>query len=185
MEGDRDGRSCGGSCDPDVVCEKQLFRSELSESLVQLACSHHHSAFPLNRNELCIWNTATAQPLLLSGHDYSISALSFGSKINPLCICSASRERVIVWNLDECTQKVQEEELKPGEGKSPLLDGRMSGILSWKKYFSNSCFPGLQSFYMMTPVRISCLQNEHGTTGFLGHITLLQNSCPWQSSVEV
>ncbi|NXL00098.1 WDR27 protein, partial [Mesembrinibis cayennensis] len=73
-----------------------------------LACSHHHCAFPLNRNELCIWNTATAQPLRLSGHHYSISALSFGSKTNPLLVCSASRERVIVWNLDECTQKVQE-----------------------------------------------------------------------------
>ncbi|NXE80528.1 WDR27 protein, partial [Cochlearius cochlearius] len=48
------------------------------------------------------------QPLHLSGHHHSISALSFGSKINPLLVCSASRERVVVWNLDECTQKVQE-----------------------------------------------------------------------------
>ncbi|NXL74279.1 WDR27 protein, partial [Leptocoma aspasia] len=73
-----------------------------------LACSHHHCAFPVSRNELCVWNTATAQPLYLSGHHYSISALSFGSKINPLLVCSASHERVIMWNLDECTQKVQE-----------------------------------------------------------------------------
>ncbi|KAI1240750.1 hypothetical protein IHE44_0009191 [Lamprotornis superbus] len=41
-------------------------------------------------------------------HHYSISALSFGSKSNPLLICSASHDHVIVWNLDECTQKVQE-----------------------------------------------------------------------------
>ncbi|NXV03079.1 WDR27 protein, partial [Cettia cetti] len=73
-----------------------------------LACSHHHCAFPVNRNELCVWNTATAQPLYLSGHRCSISALSFGSKIKPLLVCSASHERVIVWNLEECTQKVQE-----------------------------------------------------------------------------
>ncbi|NXA61178.1 WDR27 protein, partial [Mohoua ochrocephala] len=73
-----------------------------------LACSHRLCAFPVNHSELCIWNTATAQPLYLSGHHYSISALSFGSKIDPLLVCSASRERVIVWNLDECTQKVQE-----------------------------------------------------------------------------
>ncbi|NXL64235.1 WDR27 protein, partial [Chordeiles acutipennis] len=73
-----------------------------------LACSHHHCAFPLNRNELCIWNTATAQPLHLSGHHYSISAVAFGSNTSPLLVCSASRERVIVWNLDECAQKVQE-----------------------------------------------------------------------------
>ncbi|NWT33672.1 WDR27 protein, partial [Cardinalis cardinalis] len=73
-----------------------------------LACSHHHCAFPVSRNGLCVRNTATAQPLYLSGHHYSISALSFGNKINPLLVCSASNERVIVWNLDECTQKVQE-----------------------------------------------------------------------------
>lgn len=53
--------SSGGSCNPDVVCEKYVFKSKQSESLVQLACSHHHCAFPLNRNELCIWNAATAQ----------------------------------------------------------------------------------------------------------------------------
>ncbi|NXA84839.1 WDR27 protein, partial [Thryothorus ludovicianus] len=73
-----------------------------------LACSHRHCAFPVSGKELCVWNTATDQPLYLSGHHYSISALSFGNKINPLLVCSASHERVIVWNLDECTQKVQE-----------------------------------------------------------------------------
>ncbi|NXL18886.1 WDR27 protein, partial [Setophaga kirtlandii] len=73
-----------------------------------LACSHHHCAFPVSRNGLCVWNAATAQPLYLSGHHYSISALSFGNKINPLLVCSASHERVIVWNLDECMQKVEE-----------------------------------------------------------------------------
>ncbi|XP_065488148.1 WD repeat-containing protein 27 [Caloenas nicobarica] len=108
MASDGDRCSSGGSCNPDVVCEKYLFKSKQSGALVQLACSHHHCAFPLNQNELCIWNTATAQPLCLSGHHYSISAVSFGSKTNPLLVCSASRERVIVWNLDECTQKVQE-----------------------------------------------------------------------------
>ncbi|KAK2531470.1 Wdr27 [Columba guinea] len=61
MANDGDCCSSGGSCNPDVVCEKYVFKSKQSESLVQLACSHHHCAFPLNRNELCIWNTATAQ----------------------------------------------------------------------------------------------------------------------------
>ncbi|NXO31186.1 WDR27 protein, partial [Cisticola juncidis] len=73
-----------------------------------LACSHHHCAFPVSRHELCVWNTATAQPLYLSGHRCSISALSFGSRISPLLVCSASHDHVIVWNLDECTQKVEE-----------------------------------------------------------------------------
>ncbi|XP_021248597.1 WD repeat-containing protein 27 isoform X3 [Numida meleagris] len=109
--------SRGGSEDPEVVSEKRLFKSRLPECLVQVACSHQHCAFPLNRNELCVWNTAgthAAQPLRLLGHQHSISALAFGSKINPLLICSASRERVIVWNLDECTQKLREGLTPPG-----------------------------------------------------------------------
>ncbi|XP_064269996.1 WD repeat-containing protein 27 isoform X2 [Passer domesticus] len=109
MEGAGAGCASGGSQrDPHVVCEKHLFKGKLPEPLFQLACSHHHCAFPASLNRLCIWNTATAQPLYLSGHHYSISALSFGNKINPLLVCSASHEHVIVWNLDECTQKVQE-----------------------------------------------------------------------------
>ncbi|XP_009073546.1 PREDICTED: WD repeat-containing protein 27 [Acanthisitta chloris] len=108
MEGAGGQCSSGGSRDPDVVCQKRAFKVKLPEPLVQLACSRHHCAFPVDCSELCVWNTATAQPLRLSGHHHSISALSFGSKINPLLLCSASRERVIVWNIDECTQKVQE-----------------------------------------------------------------------------
>ncbi|KAM6280972.1 WD repeat-containing protein 27 [Porphyrio hochstetteri] len=108
MESDRDGCSSGGSCGPEVVSVKHLLKCKLSESLVQLACSHRHCAFPGNQNELWIWNTATDQPLCLLGHRHSISAISFGSKINPLLVCSASREYVIVWNLDECIQKGQE-----------------------------------------------------------------------------
>ncbi|XP_064014529.1 WD repeat-containing protein 27 [Pogoniulus pusillus] len=106
MEGARDPRSSGGGCNSNVVREKHLFKSKLSESLVQLACSHRYCAFPLHPNELCIWNAET--PFHLTGHHYSISALSFGSKINPLLVCSASRDHVIVWDLDKCTQEAQE-----------------------------------------------------------------------------
>ncbi|XP_072188458.1 WD repeat-containing protein 27 isoform X3 [Excalfactoria chinensis] len=110
MESEGDCRSWGGSEDAEIVCQKRLFKSRLPQCLVQVACSHQHCAFPLNRNELCVWNTAggsAAQPLRLLGHRHSISALSFGSKINPLLVCSASREHVIVWNVDECTQKLR------------------------------------------------------------------------------
>ncbi|KAJ7401137.1 WD repeat domain 27 [Pitangus sulphuratus] len=68
--------SAGGSCDPEVVCEKHLFKAKLPEPLAQLACSHHHCAFPVNGNELCIWNTATAQVW-----DYSTSQLMYQSGI--------------------------------------------------------------------------------------------------------
>uniref|UniRef100_A0A8B9Q6V0 WD repeat domain 27 n=1 Tax=Apteryx owenii TaxID=8824 RepID=A0A8B9Q6V0_APTOW len=100
-------RPSGDGGSPDVVWEKHLFKSKLSESLVQLACTQHYCAFPLNEKELCVWNTASAaQPLRLLGHQHAISALSFGSKVSPLLVCSASCEYVIVWNLDECARDV-------------------------------------------------------------------------------
>ncbi|KAJ7342211.1 hypothetical protein JRQ81_009672 [Phrynocephalus forsythii] len=96
-------------CSSSIVLEKQVFRSKVPESHVQLACSLHYCAFPLNGNELCILNTADdteQQPLHLTGHHDSITALAFGSKLSPLLICSASRDYVIIWNLEECTKKV-------------------------------------------------------------------------------
>lgn len=44
-------------CSSSIVLEKQVFRSKVPESHVQLACSMHYCAFPLNGNELCILNT--------------------------------------------------------------------------------------------------------------------------------
>ncbi|XP_054826140.1 WD repeat-containing protein 27 [Eublepharis macularius] len=96
-------------CSSNIVLEKQVFQSKVPESHVQLACGLHYCAFPLNGNELCIWNTtddSDHQPLHLIGHHHSITALAFGSKVNPLLICSASSDYVIVWNLDEYMKKV-------------------------------------------------------------------------------
>ncbi|KAM9382886.1 WD repeat-containing protein 27 [Phaethornis superciliosus] len=107
MESDGERGSGGASCNPEVVCEKHFFKGKLPEGLAQLACGHHHWAFPWHPNHLCVWSTETAQPLHLSGHPYSISAVAFGSRTSPLLVCSASRDRVIVWDLGECTQEVQ------------------------------------------------------------------------------
>ncbi|XP_058145701.1 WD repeat-containing protein 27 isoform X2 [Dasypus novemcinctus] len=92
----------------DIVTEKYLVESKESASHVQLACSKHDCAFPLNGNELCIWNTKNPfnQLLILRGHHQSITAVTFGNKVNPLLICSASEDYVILWNLDECKEKV-------------------------------------------------------------------------------
>ncbi|XP_068795215.1 WD repeat-containing protein 27 isoform X3 [Struthio camelus] len=102
-----EARPAGDGGGPQVVWEKHLLKCRLSESLVQLACTQHYCAFPLNENELCVWSAAgTAQPLRLLGHQHAISALSFGSKASPLLVCSASREYVMAWNLDECARDV-------------------------------------------------------------------------------
>lgn len=57
-------------CSNSIVLEKQVFRSKMLESHVQLACSLHYCAFPLNGNELCVWDT-TDDP------DYQVKNLGF------------------------------------------------------------------------------------------------------------
>nr|XP_021151750.1 WD repeat-containing protein 27 isoform X2 [Columba livia] len=179
MANEGDYCSSGGSCNPDVVCEKYVFKSKQSESLVQLACSHHHCAFPLNRNELCIWNTATAQPLCLSGHHYSISAVSFGSKTNPLLVCSASRERVIVWNLDECTQKVQE-----GLAPQGIVIGTLLGMVLHVRFS-----PDDQQVAVCAGNQIYMLNAKNETIlaeldGHLAPVTAAE-FCAWEKSMLI
>ncbi|XP_070589996.1 WD repeat-containing protein 27 [Erythrolamprus reginae] len=115
-----------------IVLEKQVFRSKVPESHVQLACSLHYCAFPLNGNELCIWNMSDEpnhQPLRLIGHHHSITALAFGTKVDPLLICSASQDYVIVWNLEECTKKVLKGLMPQG-----IVIGTLLGIALYVRF---------------------------------------------------
>ncbi|NWI84461.1 WDR27 protein, partial [Pitta sordida] len=144
-----------------------------------LACSHHYCAFPVNRNELCIWNTATAQPLFLAGHHCSISALSFGSNINPLLVCSASHERVIVWNLDECTQKVQEGFMPQG-----IVIGTLLGTVLHVRFS-----PDDQQVAVCAGSRIYVLsaKDEDILAKLDGHLASVTAAefCTWQESMLV
>uniref|UniRef100_A0A7N9IFL2 WD repeat domain 27 n=1 Tax=Macaca fascicularis TaxID=9541 RepID=A0A7N9IFL2_MACFA len=108
MENPQDIFSSNGGCLSDIVIEKYLVESKESVSHVQLACSMQDCAFPLDGTELCIWNTKSPshQLLILRGHHQPITAIAFGNKVNPLLICSASLDYVIMWNLDECREKV-------------------------------------------------------------------------------
>ncbi|XP_055247668.1 WD repeat-containing protein 27 isoform X6 [Gorilla gorilla gorilla] len=108
MENPQDIFSSNGGCLSDIVIEKYLVESKESVSHVQLACSMQDCAFPLDGTELCIWNTKdpSRQLLILRGHHQPITAMAFGNKVNPLLICSASLDYVIMWNLDECREKV-------------------------------------------------------------------------------
>ncbi|XP_059796788.1 WD repeat-containing protein 27 isoform X3 [Balaenoptera ricei] len=92
----------------DRVVEKYLVDSKKSASHVQLACSGQSCAFPLDGNELCVRDTKQPphQLLILRGHHQPITAVAFGNKVSPLLICSASQDYVIMWNLDECRQKM-------------------------------------------------------------------------------
>uniref|UniRef100_A0A8B7VCF7 WD repeat-containing protein 27 n=1 Tax=Castor canadensis TaxID=51338 RepID=A0A8B7VCF7_CASCN len=94
-------------CESVVVMERYLAESQESVSHVQLACSMPYCAFPLDGNQLCVWNTGAPHlPLVLQGHHWPITAVAFGNKVNPLLICSASQDCVITWNLDKCREKM-------------------------------------------------------------------------------
>uniref|UniRef100_A0A6I8NEX3 WD repeat domain 27 n=1 Tax=Ornithorhynchus anatinus TaxID=9258 RepID=A0A6I8NEX3_ORNAN len=115
MENREDLYSTKDDCLDDIILEKHFVESSRLASPVQLACSLHYCAFPWDGNELCIWNTdiPSYEPLHLIGHHQSITAVAFGNKANPLLICSASHDYVIVWSLDECEEKIEQ--------ASPLL----------------------------------------------------------------
>ncbi|XP_045150445.1 WD repeat-containing protein 27 [Echinops telfairi] len=87
-----------------VVLETYVVESTESASHVQLACREPYCAFPLNGHELCVCNARNPsdQPLTLRGHRQSVTAVAFGHKASPLLLCSASQDRVLVWDLDLC-----------------------------------------------------------------------------------
>ncbi|KAG9483991.1 hypothetical protein GDO78_009741, partial [Eleutherodactylus coqui] len=90
-----------------LVSEVRSAVSSSPVSHIQLACTHQYCAFPLNGNELCIWNTAALceQPLILKGHHQQITAVAMSDGRQCLA-CSASQDYVIIWNIHDCTQAV-------------------------------------------------------------------------------
>uniref|UniRef100_A0A8C3SY48 WD repeat-containing protein 27 n=1 Tax=Chelydra serpentina TaxID=8475 RepID=A0A8C3SY48_CHESE len=168
-------------CSCDIVLEKQVFKSKVPESHVQLACNLHYCAFPLNGNELCIWNTGDSpahhQPLHLVGHHHSITALAFGSKINPLLVCSASCDYVIVWNLDECTKKALQGLMPRG-----IVIGTLLGMVLYVRFS-----PDDQAVAVCAGNRIYMLNNEAILTELEGHLAPVTAAefCTWERNMLI
>ncbi|RMC12694.1 hypothetical protein DUI87_10219 [Hirundo rustica rustica] len=123
----------GGSRDPDIVCEKHLFKGKLPEPLFQLACSHHHCAFPVSPNELCVWNTATAQ----DGHEQMSLGTMGGEGQNNSKLCKTDNVRpegsvetsLPIFLIEHCDFFVcfhNEENMSTLLAKSPLCKGLKS-----------------------------------------------------------
>ncbi|OWK01849.1 hypothetical protein Celaphus_00019188 [Cervus elaphus hippelaphus] len=107
----------------DIVVEKFLVDSMKPAPHVQLACSGRSCAFPLDGNELCIWDTKDPpqQLMILKGHRQPITAVTFGSRESPLLVCSASLDCVMMWGLDECRQEELQGRLPRGTVLGALL----------------------------------------------------------------
>uniref|UniRef100_G1MEY0 WD repeat domain 27 n=1 Tax=Ailuropoda melanoleuca TaxID=9646 RepID=G1MEY0_AILME len=131
----------------DLVTEKGLVASKEPASHVQLACSAQYCAFPVDGNALCVWSTEdpSYQPLTLRGHHEPITAVAFGNAVSPVLICSASRDYVIMWSLNECRQKVLQGLTPRGVVVGTLLgkvlclrlspDDRVAAVCAGKKIF--------------------------------------------------
>ncbi|KAK7488017.1 hypothetical protein BaRGS_00020762 [Batillaria attramentaria] len=68
-------------------------------------------ALPLTKTTVGVWNLsiAASEPLSLVGHKRSVVALSF-SHDEPLLLCSAADDHVIVWNVRKCQQQMARNE---------------------------------------------------------------------------
>nr|XP_024650452.1 WD repeat-containing protein 27 [Macaca nemestrina] len=181
MENPQDIFSSNAGCLSDIVIEKYLVESKESVSHVQLACSMQDCAFPLDGTELCIWNTKSPshQLLILRGHHQPITAIAFGNKVNPLLICSASLDYVIMWNLDECREKVLQGLVPRGTVVGSLLGKVLCLQLSPDDHVVAVC-AGNKVFTL--DIETQAVQAE--LQGHLGPVTAVE-FCPWQAGTLI
>ncbi|XP_073926156.1 WD repeat-containing protein 27 [Castor canadensis] len=167
-------------CESVVVMERYLAESQESVSHVQLACSMPYCAFPLDGNQLCVWNTGAPHlPLVLQGHHWPITAVAFGNKVNPLLICSASQDCVITWNLDKCREKMLQ-----GLAPRGTIVGTLLGLVLCVRFGLDDRAVAVcagHKVFMLDVEKPSVLAELHGHRG---PVTAVQ-FCPWQADVLI
>ncbi|XP_054554141.1 WD repeat-containing protein 27 [Talpa occidentalis] len=148
---------------------------------VQLACGPRLCAFPLAGNQLCVRSTGgpACQPLILSGHHQPVTALAFGNVATPPLLCSASRDRVLTWDLDGCREQAR-------QGLAP--QGTVQGSLVGHVRFL-SCSPDDRALAVCTGARVLVLDLRGQSApleleGHLGPVTAAE-FCPWQAGVVI
>ncbi|XP_042189056.1 WD repeat-containing protein 27 [Callorhinchus milii] len=164
-----------------IVTEKHCVQTHTDLSQVQLACCWHYCAFPLHGRDICIWNTCEPllQPLELKGHHKYITALAFGNLYEPLLLCSAAHDYVIIWDVEACQKKILQ---------GFVARGTIAGILLGKVLYL--CFsPDDQTVATCADNSIyllSCKQ-ENVLAVLEGHLAAVTAAefCPWQPSTLV
>ncbi|XP_056423107.1 WD repeat-containing protein 27 isoform X2 [Hyla sarda] len=124
-----------------MVSEVRYSESTSPLSHVQLACTPQYCAFPLNGNELCIWNSARAQEqtLILKGHHQPITAVALKNDGRDSLACSASQDYIIIWNVHECTKASHQGLLPRGHVIGTLLGTVQHLSLHPKKQLVAAC----------------------------------------------
>ncbi|XP_062954459.1 WD repeat-containing protein 27 [Cynocephalus volans] len=181
MENPREDFPTHGGCASGTVMEKFLIHSAESTCHVQLACSTQHCAFPLHGRQLCIWDTEgpPQQLLTLQGHHQSITAVAFGNKVNPLLICSASQDYIIMWNLDECREKILQGLIPRGTvmGTPP---GRVLCLRFSPDDRVVAVCAGNKTLVLESQSQSVLVELE----GHLGPVTAAE-FCPWQANIMI
>ncbi|XP_069463056.1 WD repeat-containing protein 27 isoform X2 [Ambystoma mexicanum] len=172
---DRGANTC---LSQNVVAEKYATVSTVPESHVQLACNSQYCALPLNGNELCIWSLELPhhQQLHLKGHHEPVTAVTFGHRYDPLLICSASCDYVILWKLEECKELQQKGLLPRG-----LIIGTLLGMASYLRFSSDD-----KIVAVCAENKIYLLSSEHKAVlaelqGHLGQVTAVE-FLSWQTN---
>uniref|UniRef100_A0A3Q2P1B4 Uncharacterized protein n=1 Tax=Fundulus heteroclitus TaxID=8078 RepID=A0A3Q2P1B4_FUNHE len=106
-----------------MINEKLSLTCDSLLSHRQLACCRSYSGIPhRGKNMLIYSNNQTQQkPLLLTGHHDDISAMAFGKRSNPVILCSASSDYIILWDVEACQKRTQEGKLAAGMVIGTLL----------------------------------------------------------------
>ncbi|KAG8504736.1 WD repeat-containing protein 27 [Galemys pyrenaicus] len=165
----------------DRALQRWAVASAVPAPHVQLACGAGLCAFPLHGSLLCVRSTGgpARQPLILRGHRQPITATAFGNAAAPLLLCSASRDRVLTWDLDGCREQAL-------RGLAP--QGTVRGSLLGHVRFL-SCSPEDGTLAVCTGARVLVLDLQGQSAplaleGHLGPVTAVE-FCPQQAGVVI
>nr|XP_048277416.1 WD repeat-containing protein 27 isoform X2 [Myodes glareolus] len=164
----------------DIVAERYLVESKKSTAHVPLACSTQYCAFPLDGNHLCVWSPRdpSHQLLTLRGHHQLITAVAFGNQVDPLQLCSASQDCVIMWNVDECREKT----LRGVTPRGTVLGSLLQTVLCLR--FS----PEDHAVAVCAGNKVSVIDVEQSVLvelqGHQGSVTAVE-FCPWQAHILI
>uniref|UniRef100_A0A665WZ81 Uncharacterized protein n=1 Tax=Echeneis naucrates TaxID=173247 RepID=A0A665WZ81_ECHNA len=148
----------------------------------QLACCHSYCVVPLDGNNLLIYSNLHIEhkPLLLTGHHGEISAMTFGQRSNPVLLCSASADYIIVWDIELCQKRVR-------EGKE-IISGTVIGTVLGEVVHLSFCVSDERvaacsgaSVHILSSKRKEVISS---LTGHLGHLTSAE-FCPWNEDILI
>ncbi|KAL4641228.1 WD repeat-containing protein 27 isoform X1 [Arapaima gigas] len=164
-----------------MVTERFSANCGLLVSHVQLACCPSHCVYPWHGKELRVHSTChpELEPLCLTGHHENIAAVVFGNGTNPLILCSASRDYIISWDIENCYSSVK---------KGVIAKGKVIGTLLGDVHHLSMCPSDNRTaacvadkIYILSTKKEEILQVLEG---HLGSVTATE-FCSWDENIII